>query len=197
VPLHHTDYGYGIHRVKLAFQQTLCTWIPYYKEFPISSDLNTPEDTTGAGAPNDSFAFHCAMAPMVWFNMNPRGDATDVALARRMAAIWRRAAALVLQGDFYPLTPFSTSGERWVARQFDNPETGTGFIQGIRLAACDAESLTSTPRALRPDAVYLLDNPETGERREVAGATLLREGLTFALPRRSGAIWFYSEQAAR
>jgi len=32
VPLHYTDYGYGMHPVKLAFHHTLYAWIPYFKD---------------------------------------------------------------------------------------------------------------------------------------------------------------------
>jgi len=40
----------------------------------------------------------------------------------------------------------------------------------------------------------MLDNPETGETREIAGQVLVNDGFTIALPRRSGAIWFYKEK---
>ena len=77
--------------------------------------------------------------------------------------------------------------------QFDRPETGEGLLQGIRLAACAEERITVHPQALRPDADYVLDNPETGETRELSGSALSSGGFTFELPRRSGAIWFYRE----
>jgi hypothetical protein len=89
------------------------------------------------------------------------------------------------------LTPFSRSSERWVVWQFDSPETGEGLIQGIRHRDCAEERITVVPKAIRADLQYSLENPETGERRDVAGVDLLREGWTFELPRRSGAIWFY------
>ena len=47
------------------------------------------------------------------------------------------------------------------------------------------------PRALKPDAVYVFENPETGESRELSGAVVLRDGFAFALPKREGAVWFY------
>ena len=97
----------------------------------------------------------------------------------------------MLRGDYYPLTPLHRSADRWVARQFDIPEEGRGFIQGIRLPACPDETLLVRPQALRPDAVYILENPETGESREISGQALIADGVTFALPKRSGAVWFY------
>jgi len=119
-----------------------------------------------------------------------------VSMAQKMVGLWRRAAGLLLNGDYYALTPFSKSPEEWVVRQFAAPETAEGLIHGIRLAACAAETITNYPRALRPDRRYVLDNPETGETREIAGQVLVNDGFTIALPRRSGAIWFYKEKEA-
>jgi alpha-galactosidase len=195
VPLHYTDYGYGIPPVKLAFHYTLYAWIPYFKDFTLSWDSNEPGEDSRFDKQVDSFSFHCAMAPMLFLTMNMRRDDYDLAQGLKMVDIWRRASGLLLRGDYYPLTPFSRSAEQWVVRQFDRPETGTGLLQGIRHRACAEERVTIYPKALRPDADYILDNPETGETRAVSGATLLSDGFTFALPRRSGAIWFYQEKA--
>ena len=107
-----------------------------------------------------------------------------------MIAIWRRASDLILYGDYYPHTPFHRSAEKWVAWQFDSPETGRGLVQGIRLPASPEETLTIHPKG-RPDARYFFENAETGETRDIAGKDLIRDGFTFALPARSGAIWFY------
>jgi alpha-galactosidase len=194
VPLHYTDYGYGIHPVKLAFHHTLYAWIPYFKEFTISWDLNGPEDNPRLDRQLDSFSFHCAMAPMLFLTLDTRRDDYDYALGNRMTAVWRRASTLLLHGDYYPLTTFSTDPERWVVRQFDRPETGEGLIQGIRLAACPEEQYTALPRGLDPEATYILENPETAESREISGSVLLRDGLTFELPKRNGAIWFYTKK---
>lgn len=191
VPLHYTDYGYGIHPVKLAFQHTLYAWIPYFKESTLSWDLNGPGDPTRFDRQLDSFSFHCAMAPMLFLTLDIRRDDYDFALGTRMTAIWRRASDLLLHGDYYSLTPFSSSADRSVARQFDSPETGEGLIQGIRLAACGEERITVFPKALDADARYVLENPETGETRRTSGSSLLSDGFSFELPRRSGAIWFY------
>lgn len=195
VPLHYTDYGYGIHPVKLAFHHTLYAWIPYFKECILSWDLTEPGDDARFAQQLDSFSFHCAMAPMLFLTMDIRRDDYDVAQARKMVEIWRGASDLLLGGDYYALTPFSRDADRWVAWQFDRPETGQGLIQGIRHAACTEGSITVYPQALEPDWDYVLENPETGETIERSGTALLSDGFTFTLPRRSGAIWFYSGNA--
>ena len=191
VPLHYTDCGYGVHPVKLSFHHTLFQWIPYFKEATVSWDQNPTGYDGRFDRVIDSFSFHCGMAAMLFATLDIRRDDYDFTLGRKMIAIWRRAAPLLLHGDYYPLTPFSRSGEQWVAWQFDRPELGEGLLQGIRLAACPQETFTLYPRSLNPEAEYLLENPETGERRRLSGAALLSEGLALSIPSRSGAMWFY------
>ncbi len=194
VPLHYTDYGYGIHPVKLAFHHTLYAWIPYFRASALSWDLNGPEETKRFDRRIDRFSFQCAMVPMLSNKVDIRRDDLDFDLARTMIAIWRRASHLLVQSDYYPLTPHSREPDRWVVFQFDRPDIGEGMIQGIRHAACAEESITVHPRGLDPEATYLLENTETGETREIGGSALVHEGFTMALPPRSGVIWLYSVQ---
>jgi alpha-galactosidase len=192
VPLHYTDYGYGYHPVKLAFQHTLYAWIPYFKEFTLSWDVCKPGEDMRFDKQVDSFSFHCGMAPMIFTTLDIRRDDYDFALGVKMIGIWRKAAGMLLHGDYYPLTPFSKSAEKWVVRQFDLPETGKGLIQGIRLMACPEESITVHPQAICSDRTYVFENPETLETIEISGSILIKDGFTFKLPKRSAAIWFYS-----
>ena len=193
VPLHYTDCGYGNHPLKLAFQRTLCEWLPYFKEFTISWDIG---GIARFDHQVDSYSFHCAMAPMLCATLDIQRDDYDFALARKMIAIWRRAADLLLHGDYYPLTPYHRSAGQWVARQFDCPETGRGLIQSIRLPAAPEETITLYPRGIRPDARYLFENAETGETRDISGNDLLHKGFSVTLPPRNGAIWFYERRRA-
>ena len=188
VPLHYSDFGYGNHPVKLSFQHVMFQWLPYFKEVTLSWDTDGP---TRYNQRVDTFSYHCGLGPMIFPCIDVERDDYDFDLMRRMLGIWRRAAELSLDGDYYPLTPIHRTPEKWVARQFDCPETGQGLIQGIRLPACPGETLVVHPKALRPDAIYLFENPETGETKELAGHAIVRSGFSFVLPRRHGAIWFY------
>jgi len=197
VPLHYTDYGYGDHPVKLAFHHTMYTWLPYFKESALSWDIG---GTARFAHRVDSFSYHCGMAPLLAAALDIRRDDYDYSLARRMIDIWRRASDLMLYGDYYPLTPFHRSTEKWVVWQFDCPEKGCGLIQGIRLPESPEETATIHPKGICLDSMYFLENAETGETQEISGADLIRDGFTLALHKRSGAIWFYrrkSEQRAR
>ncbi|MCX7803731.1 MAG: hypothetical protein N3A38_00945 [Planctomycetota bacterium] len=81
--------------------------------------------------------------------------------------------------------------KKWVARQFDLPEEGHGFVQAIRLPQAAGEKLVVHPKALRPERTCVFENPESAEVRESSGAALASDGFAFALPKREGAIWFY------
>ena len=197
VPLHYTDFGYGNHPVKLAFQRTLFSWMPFFKEFTLSWDRL---DQTGeqesysylAGASKaDSFSFHCAIVPMLFATLDIRKEEDDFPLAAKMIAIWREAAELVLHGDYYPLTPDHRSPRGWVARQFDLPAAGRGLLQAIRLPLAPMERLIVSPQAINLQATYHFNNPETGETCTHSGSELRRDGFTFTLPPRAGAIWHY------
>ena len=212
VPLHYTDFGYGYHPVKLLFQRTRNEWISYFMEFTLSWDIGETESVSVgydgvSGGPTaihkvrerfdpriDSYSYHCAMAPTLFASLDIRRDDYDFALAGKMIAIWRRASSLLLYGDNYPHTPFHRSDREWVVRQFDNPETGRGIVQAIRLPASTQETLSVKPHGIRGETVYFLENMESGERKDVRGEKLILEGLTFALPVRSGAIWFYQRR---
>ncbi len=191
VPLHFTDYGYGIHSIKLAFHHTLYAWIPYFKDVTLSWDIFGVERFDRQV---DRFSYHCGMVPMLFAAIDIRRDDYDIPLALEMIAIWRRAADLILTGDYYPLTPFHRSAAQWTAFQFDQPASGRGLIQAFRLQECPQEAITLYPKGLLAEALYRLENSETGETREVAGAELLQSGLTVALPQRSAVIWFYERK---
>jgi hypothetical protein len=120
-----------------------------------------------------------------------RRDDYDFDLIRRMVGIWRRAAELMIAGDYYPLTPIHRAPDKWVARQFDCPGKGQGFIQAIRLPAAPEATLVVHPQGLIAGAVYRFDNPETGETRECTGRKAHEDGFAFKAQQRQGALWFY------
>ena len=194
-PLHYSDYGYGQHAIKLAFHQTLYEWMPYFKECTLSWDVLDAGEGMRFDHQIDPFSFHCGMAAMLFTTIDIRREDYDFELGQEMIAVWRKAAGLLLQGDYYPLTPFSKSMERWVVWQFDQPETGRGLIQGFRHRDCLDERITVQPKGILPWRTFLFENPETLERIEKKGTDLLLSGFTFKLPRRSAAIWFYTAKA--
>ena len=188
VPLHYTDFGYGNHPINLSFHHVLFEWLPYFKEVTLSWDLKGPSHYDHAA---DSFSYHCGLGPMLIPCIDIRRDDYDFELIRRMVGIWRRAAELMIAGDYYPLTPLHRATDKWVARQFDCPEKGQGFIQAIRLPAAPEATLVVHPQGLGAGAVYRFHNPETGETRVCTGRTVQEKGFAFNLQPRQAALWFY------
>ncbi len=201
VPLHYSDYGYGEHATKLDFHRTMFEWLPYFKETSLSSDIVEATQVGIAAKEGDSFSFHCALAPMLSPALDIKQAHNDFGALRQMVGMWRSVAELLLEGDYYPLTPPGRNGEQWVIWQFHRPaDRGSqagpeGFVQAIRLPGSDNGRAQARLKALRPRAVYTLREAETAEQRELKGATLMEEGLAFELPRRSGSIWTYREKA--
>jgi len=191
VPLHYSDYGYGYHAIKLSFHQTLFEWLPYFKDVTLSWDKVEPGRFDEQV---DSYSYHCAMAPMLALGLDIKRDDYDFAASQKMIALWRRAADLILYGDYYPHTPFHRTPDQWVAWQFDSPEKGQGFLQAIRLPSAPDGTLTVHPKPIDPSARYIFENGESDETKTISGKELLASGFIFRQPPRSGAIWFYRRQ---
>jgi hypothetical protein len=74
--------------------------------------------------------------------------------------------------------------------QFDLPEEGRGYVQGIHLPECPDDRLTVHLGGLDPDAEYRLENPETHMSTTAKGSALAG-GFQLEAPKRQGVIWFY------
>lgn len=202
VPLHYTDWGYGQHPTKLDFHRTMFEWLPYFKETSLSWDIAEAVQEGLDAKEGDSFAFHCALAPMMSPAVDIKRSDNDFGTVRKMVGVWRSIAELLLDGDYYTLTPPGRSGKEWVIWQFNRPPdlsgraASEGFVQAIRLSGADEERATVKLKGLRPEAVYVLQEAETGDRRELSGTALSNDGFAFELPRRRGSLWTYKEKAS-
>jgi hypothetical protein len=163
-------------------------WLPYFKEFTLAWDL---KGQARFDHDVDAYSYHAGFAPMLFATLDIRRDDYDFALAQKLIELWRRAADLLLYGDYYALTRFHHSPSEWVARQFDSPETGRGLVQGLRLPAAPAETLTVELHGLLPGAIYEFEEAETGETRSLLAAADGRKAFTLAAPLRGATLWFY------
>ncbi len=194
VPLHPTDYGYGMPPVKQAFCSALFTWIPYFRTF---TDIWTEENGEyQMYAPDprgvDSFALHNGLGPAVHCCVFCDASEEKFALVRRFSeTVWRPAAKYLLSADYYPLTELRKSAFDWCAYEFHDPKTQSGFVHVIRNARAAADSLTVFPAALDPSRTYRFTDPERGQSFRSGGAAAMSGGLTFELPQRNGALWFF------
>lgn len=192
VPLHYTDVGYGEHPIKQKQHRFMFEWIPYFR----AHNMNwcDAEGEYGKGNfPVDRYSYHCALAPSLTDMTDRKAPDEAMALAIEMTALWRRAADLMLRGDYYPLTECRKSAADYYAMQFEDHAQGEGLVQVVRNSQCAVESFTAR---LHVDTgyVYHFINPETGDHFE-RDSKELGEGLDVGIPRRSGAVWFYTKTA--
>ena len=189
VPLHYTDVGYGKHEVKQKQFREMHEWIPYFRSHNMSWDREEVERKGGTWVENDEFSFQNAMVPavtyMTWFN------ASDDEFKRSIAAekIWRRAARLTLDGDYYPLTECRRNTGDWYVCQFDDSDNKRGFVQFIRNISAEDEEFTAKLH-VEDGKTYVFENSTTGETFEKTSEEL-RGGLTVKLAQREGVVLFY------
>jgi len=188
VTLHYTDAGYGNHPMKQKQHRAMFEWIPYFRAH--NQNWDEPDGTYGTKRkPVDEFAFQNAMTPALTA-MTKYTDTERFALDRKMQPIWREAAELTLSGDYYPLTECRMDAHDWYAMQFDDSDTGTGFVQVIRNILVEEDSYTVRMHT-EPGKTYTFTDRLTGNS-FTKTADALAGGLTVTLPHRSGVVLFYT-----
>jgi len=194
VPLHYTDVGYGNHPIKQKQHRLMFEWIPYFRAHNMAWDR--PDGTYGRtmepSRDFDEFSFHAAMAPSLTSMLLFDADERDYGAARLMHPIWRRAAELMLRGDYYPLTECPGTPDVWYAMHFDDPVRGDGFVQVLRNIAAEAEAYEL--RLTLPDvaAEYRFTDAVSGESFVMSG-TQAAAGRTIRIPKRSAVLYFYEK----
>lgn len=189
VPLHYTDVGYGNHPIKQKQHRLMFEWIPYFRAHNMSWDNDEGLYVNG-GKPVDAFAFHCALAPALTNMTTFDGPTSEFETAAVMLPLWRRAAELELRADYYPLTECNASPEDWYAMQFDDPDTGEGFVQLIRNTRAEADTFDLHMVVHDPEAIYFFENMENGDIMQLTGEQLMA-GIPISLSKREGVVWFY------
>ena len=190
VPLHYTDVGYGHHLIKQKQHRLMFEWIPYFRAHTKNWDNENGDYEWGVERAIDEFAYHNALTPSVTSMVEHDAPEHEFELARRFDPIWRRAAALMLSGDYYPLTECRKDASDWYAMQFDNPVTKEGFVQIIRNTKVISDSVNLKLYVSADADTYELENAQTGEKLSIT-AKELANGFDVTLPKRSGAVWFY------
>ncbi len=191
VPLHYTDVGYGHHPIKQKQHRQMFEWIPYFRAHTMNWD--NPDGTYGGSRPVDDFAYQNALAPSVTSMIEWNDPDELYEVGKRFHPVWRRAAELMLRGDYYPLTEARGDAGDWYAMQFDDAERGEGFVQLIRNVAAEADRFT-LKGFVPPEnmgRIYKFTEPFTGQVWTMSGANFAGGGFEEALRKRSGEIWFY------
>ena len=154
--------GNQCHTYGLAF------WMPYH---------GTGTDQLGAYDLRSALA--CPHFIACW---DVRDRKLDYDFLRQAIGAWREYAPDYL-GDFYPLTPYTTGNDAWLAWQFDRPEAGQGMVQVFRRVNSVYEAARLKLRGLDAKARYAvidLDDPKAVQ--EITGAELTARGLLVVVP---------------
>lgn len=199
VTLHYTDVGYGLHPTKQLQHRRMFEWIPYFRAHVQSWD-HPETNAYGLKAADsyprevDKYAFYVALTPAITDTLDHRESEERFALSRQMQPIWRKAAELMLSGDYYPLTECRESQEDFYAMAFYDPEAGKGFLNVVSNNRNPETGFTAVLDMLEPEAAYTLTEAESGQTRQFTGAALAK-GLEVTLPPRSGVIYFIEKTA--
>ena len=167
VPLWRSDYAYettGMQNITYG----MSLWIPYFG--------------TGTNA-FDWYSFRSQMAPAVSTIWDLRRKDIDYSLLRRFVAQWRQVADNYY-GDFYPLTPYRTENDVWMAWQFDRPEAGEGMVQVFRRPGSPMVSANFKLHGLEATGHYSVTNLDLPGSAEMIGQDLMEKGLPVSLKKR-------------
>ncbi|MFA6293983.1 MAG: alpha-galactosidase [Victivallales bacterium] len=173
VPLHKTDYDYADNSTKQAFHHSLALWLPYFGAYVL------PVDTV------DTYAFRSSIAPMTLLTYDLRRRDVDWSRLKKLTEEWKMVTDTeYFYGDYYPLTPYSRTGDQWIAWQFHRPDKGTGIIQAFRREKSPFESARFKLQGFDAAETYELidmDRPEVSEK--FKGSDLMESGLLIRIPK--------------
>jgi hypothetical protein len=115
--------------------------------------------------------------------INPANKAAQ----QQAYAEWRALAPIMLNGDYYPLMPYSLTNDVWIAWQFNQPETAEGFVQAFRRRNSGEAVKTFRLYDLDPRAKYQVKNFDEKASAQISGKELMEQGLRIEIPSKPGA----------
>jgi len=169
IPLLRTDYLWdpvGAQSMAYALSQ----WLPLHGQGAVSVDPYDFRSGMGANMVY-AFDFYSRESPF-WAPLTER-----IEEHRRLRALFT--------GDFYPLTPYSTANNVWIAYQFHREDLDEGMALAFRRAESAETSATLHLQGLDPAQSYEVEFVGSGEKRLLSGAELA-EGLQLNLPQAPG-----------
>lgn len=87
----------------------------------------------------------------------------------------------LFQGDFYPLTPWSTDPTQWLAFQYHSPQTQAGILQAFHRGSSASKGITLKLNGLSPDERYRVIDWDSPDKAEVfSGKQLMDAGIEIA-----------------
>jgi alpha-galactosidase len=159
----------------------LSSWVPLYG--------------TGTGC-NTAYTIRSSMLPFFTLGMSPDGKTVNWELYHQEKSNWSRIVD-DLQGDYYPLLPYSRDMQAWIAWQFNRSDLGTGVVQCFRRPASPYQSARFRLHDLDTQATYLITDADrlSDKPEQFTGQQLMDSGLELNLPNApSAAIITYAKK---
>ena len=130
------------------------------------------------------------MLPHVTLGLDMRIEDPSIANVRKFIKEWKQISTFTMC-DYYPLTPYSSSDDAWMAWQFDNPQAKAGVVQVFRREKSDVSNMTIKFKGLNSAAKYMVSDIDKGNIGVISGAKLM-SGLEITLnqPRSSAVIMY-------
>jgi alpha-galactosidase len=110
----------------------------------------------------------------------PGDDPASVAEARRLIEGYLSIQKF-WEGDYYPLAPYSTAPDAWVAYQLDRPEDGEGIAVVLKRPGSGEAARSLKLRGLDPAARYRLVDLDGRPERAIEGREAMEKGLEVKL----------------
>ena len=178
VPMHRSDYG-GEPVGSQNIGYGLAFWAPYF------------------GAPNpgrDDYVFRSSWSPQINVGWDVRRSDLDYPWIRKAVEQWRSVASDTL-GDYYPLLPYISTNDAWMAWQFNVPDKGRGFLQAFRRENSATTAARLALHGLDANATYKVTNMDSQATETHSGQELMSAGLAVAMPEKGSAqVILYERQ---
>ena len=187
--LHYTDVGYGCHPIKQNQYNVMNEWMPYYRSAALDwRDENNVYCQTNYHAA-DWFTLYNTIAPAIQI-IGYLNSEESKKMYQEFIPVWRKAADMMLESDFYPLTECKKRTDGFYAVQFDVPEKRSGFINIVSNVDNPSENGVFYPHFVENE-IYKFTNSATGEELTISGENL-KSGFNVSMKKASGTIWFYT-----
>lgn len=196
VPLLRDDYlfepsGQQNHTYGLSF------WLPFHgtgtrftnKSAGPANSVDGP--ALKEDAKFDPYLFRSQMVPCLNACWDLRRKDFDYDVLRKAVAQFERVSPSFL-ADYYPLTPYNSGSDAFMAWQYNRAETGEGVVQVFRRENSPVVSAKFKLHGLDAAAKYEVENLDGGKQ-TMTGRALMEQGLDVTLETQpSAAIYAYS-----
>jgi alpha-galactosidase len=127
----------------------------------------------------DKYGFRSVLGPGLSLCWDPQAKDFPVEQARSDIALFKRLRPY-FSGDYYPLTPYSTKENVWLAYQFHRDDLDEGVVLAFRRPSCARSGVSVQLGGLTQDAKYEVEDVDTGKKTVYQGTELADLRVTAA-----------------